>query len=494
MQKVLLKKSNLPYVDYTYYSSIEKNNDNYPNYINQHIIRNTAAIGYDFTYINLFTDYSWEKRIGNFGILPSTLIQGIGVNINSQNTGAFSLQSGIKYNKVEREATTIDAAATYSVLTIIGNGNFTISEIFSLNAVNTWINDEYNGKKYNLNTSATLSPLHQIKTFVNYSFQTLSQKIAGNDTPVYSEAGAASVELFPHETLRLSYIPSFSATKIARSGSQTNSTKNQSFNISYAPIDILSITSDYALNNYLFYNTSYLDLPLQIKRDTDTKSISVKISPFSIISFENTYSDKNIHEKNIDIPSENTLYIDGNEKNISTALRSSLAEDFSVNISYSFNEQIRGGVNTYKSITDTPYAISDLAETINRLNSLASNYSINYSDHTIGWKITKRWIKELNTSVSIDYNYKEDRIFGYIVKTYVPGTGFEVTIENFRANLNYRVGFSEGANNLFQESYSGYISFNPYESINTMVKAIFARSKNPDSNATDILVNFGMKF
>ena len=492
--KSSFKKSNLPYVDYAYYSSIEKNNDNYPNYINQHIIRNTAATGYDFTYINLSTDYIWEKRIGNFGIQPSTLTQGIGININSQNAGAFSLQSGIKYDKIEREATTIDAAATYSVLTIIGNGNFTLGEIFSLNATNTWTNDDYNGKKYNVNTSATLSPLHQIKTSINYSFQTLNQQIVGSDTPVYSEAWSASAEFLPHETLRLSYIPSFNATKIAKSGMETNSIKNQSFNTSYAPFDFLSINGDYSLNNYLLYNTVYVDLPLQIKRDTDTKNISLRISPFYLISFENTYSDKNTQEKNIDLTTGNIRYIDGNEKNISTAMRSSIAEDFSVSVLYGFNEQIQGGGDTYKSITESPYAISDLSETISKLNSLASNYSINYSGHTMGCQIKKRWIKELNSSISMDYNYKEDRIFDCIVKTYAPGMGLEVIFEKFRVNLSYKAGFSEGASNLFQESYSGDISFNPYEGINTSIKAAYSRSKNPDSNATDVMANFGMKF
>jgi len=52
--KVSFKKSGVPYADYTYYNSQEKNCDAYPDNIDQQIARHTGSLGYNFTFFKPF--------------------------------------------------------------------------------------------------------------------------------------------------------------------------------------------------------------------------------------------------------------------------------------------------------------------------------------------------------------------------------------------------------------------------------------------------------
>jgi hypothetical protein len=492
--KASYKQSGLPYADYAYCLSQERNNDVYPNNIDQKLDRHTGSIGYNFTFLNVSAEYNREKREGNFGDRPSTLSQGVGAKASLQNMGAFTLQLGADYRNVDRVATTTTAAADYYTLALTGNSNFSLENFLKLDAANSLVIDAYDGNRYNLNTSIGFTPLKELKADGKYSLQTLSREIAGLQKPVYSESWSASLEGTPHVTIKLSYRLSNNGSKLMATGRETDSIRNETYSASYAPFDFVSTTGDYTVDRYVLNSSLYDYLPLQLKRDTNTMDFSVKLSPAEVLSTETSYMNKDLGEENRDIAAGLTTTVKGNEKNFAASIRSSLAEDFSASISYVYAEQIRGGSGVYQSITGTPYPVSDLNKTINDLNKISVDSNVNFSSHTITGKLSKRWIKEINTYASMDYDNRIDRLFKLNVATYAPGAGFELIIARFKLNLSYKAGFSTGNSSIFQEAYTGDINFTPFQNINMAVKGTYARSKNPDTNATDVTANFGMNF
>lgn len=489
-----LEKSGMPYVNYMYLLSEENNEDIYPNNIERKLFRHTGSVNHNFTFLNIGSEYSWEKSDGIFGAEPGYISRRIKVFASSHNTGAFNARAEAEYDAIDREETIFEDAAAYNVLTLNGNVNFSIAPILKLNAANVWKKDDFRGDRYIVDTMLELIPFDFLKTTGSYSLQTLSQQVGSVQQTVYTESWSGNTEVNPHKTLRMTYRPSGKGAKILETGKDTHYSYSHNITFDYAPVKTAAFTGDYLLDRYILNNSAEPSLPLQLRRDSKGVTLSLKFTPVMVVSAEIAYADRYLEEENYDFISMTSEVIAGCKKDASVNLATSLAENFSVTAGYSFNESIKGGSDNYKSITETPYEISELNKTINHMNSAFVVYSENTASHTFVCGISRQWFEWLKIFISTDYNQKIDRIFKQSTKTFAPGCKIELMIEKFNMNLSYKAGFSSGASDIFQEAYIGNINYNLYKTINISVNGTHTKSINPDTNTTNITGNFSMNF
>jgi len=167
---------------------------------------------------------------------------------------------------------------------------------------------------YNLNTAAKFTPIKELSSDGKYSMQTLNQLIAGNNKSAYIESWSVSLEYMPHTTLKLLYRPSRNDTKIMKGGQEINAMQDDVYSINYAPFSFMSMNSDYVYDRYSLLNSQYDALPLQIKRDTGTLNLGLKLSPAAVLSTELSYSNKDTTETNIDFVSGQTRNARGTKR------------------------------------------------------------------------------------------------------------------------------------------------------------------------------------
>ncbi|KAF0134851.1 MAG: hypothetical protein FD145_419 [Candidatus Saganbacteria bacterium] len=375
--KIMLSPQKLPSLGFSL-DELEENNDPVPPYtqINRLTTRNYYDLNHTIGRLNFSSKYTHEKRLNRYPTEEATIYKIAGFGLSTTGIEKFSLAANLELKDSDLPGGIKPFTKTYSL-----NLSASPRKEYMASIALDYIDDSIDGKTNVTDIAYKADPTEKISTDGKYNVTSVNELFGSTNEVVTKTVGSFRLDLRPVQALRLKYYFKPNFTILNRTQGKTYNDETQQYEINLLPSNSLMLGGVYKTNNNLSIDKTDYPNYKRISSDQNSKSYiyTLKSAPLRFISLELNYLMDDAIANNLQSPatSETFQRTNGQNREFSANIRTSLSERFAVDSSYSNKFTKSGTAEMLDNSTNSQTMTGSLKGTLN-LNDFWA-FSLSYS-------------------------------------------------------------------------------------------------------------------
>ncbi len=451
----------IPSLNYFYRETFDSNDPVYTDEISRLTTKHDAESSYRYGWLLSTVRGGLEERVNHEPSKEVTTYKTVNFG-----TATYGLEKVSVSGNVELKDTVLPDKTTPYTKTYNANASVTPNSNYFGSLSLQVVDDSVDGMTNVTDLNYRASPAKNFSTDGKYTIQSIKEDFGGTPEGVTKQTGSFRFDVLPSETVRLRYYykPSFTRVESANSYSYNDLTTQSE--ITHTPVRELSTSLIYKTGDTMNIDRTDPRFKREANhRYTYDSTFLVNSAPLRFLSLQFLYntSDLDLTEQTIAGATtyDGTL---GNTKKYEVSAKTALNERFSIDSSYSYQNQYQSsslGTSNIDTVSQTLYGKG------------LWNYDDNWT-----------YFASYSYTESIDHLLTADNI----TYTKAPGGGITYRfLQILRIDLEYIRSSSYAASDTEVDTYTLKTKYDPNEYVHINLRGTREISINPDYKTSEIL-------